>query len=264
MIMVNTMGTYKSGERRNVRVDDFIAVVSGVADAETRRRVLSAALSDGSLRKRLAFAEANAGDAGAGDLESMATESEEAVMARRTNALRERMNAVTQRFVSKPQFDLAEAMQNIGAAVTNAANQISDRILSVGRELITLPCLAPAVAAPGPLDFLTVQSQSVTTGEGVRIEFQQLPPVGWEMTSKPHLRIVVDASALEEPFGGDIGYNTAFVTLEEGNQAPTRPDLHTLVVPLNSEGLGFTDANSLPPPKAACRLVAVTLSHIVS
>jgi hypothetical protein len=236
--------------------DDVMAWVSGSADPSTRRRVLAAAMTDKGLRSRLAFAMAE-------DEESF-EEPASANLQQRAADLRERMHQVTMQLATKPQFDLAGTMQQFGAAVTRAANALSDRVLTVGRELITLPCLAPAMAAPGPLDFLTVQSQSVTTGEGVRIEFQQLPPVGWEMTTKPHLRIVVDASALEEPFGGETGYNTAFVTLEEGNPAPTLPDLHTLVIPLNAQGLGFTDANALPPPKAACRLVAVTLSHVVS
>ena len=245
-------------------------MIAGFANEQTTRRVLTAALTDPDLRVRLAFAGEEDIQAEVETRNAPATKTE----ATRIAALRERMVEATLRFatpqpavVAKPRFDPLAALSVAGKEFEAATKQLADRVLNVTRELITLPCLSPALAASSPLDFMSVERQVVLTGEGVRVELQQLPSIDLTPAAKPHLRIVVDASALREPFGGTSGYNTAFVTFEEGEGSRMEtmpiPDRHTLIVSLNAQGRGFMDAVALPTPKAACRLVGITLSHVV-
>lgn len=255
--------TYELRREQKTLQNDFAAMIAGFANQQTKRRVMAAALTDQDLRVRLAFAGEEDDLAEAETMAAPAAKNE----AVRVAALRDRMVEATLRFAtpqpaaaSKPRFDPL-------AALEEATKQLADRVLNVTRELLTLPCLSPSLAAASPLDFMSVERQVVLTGEGVRVELQQLPPIEPTLAAKPHLRIVVDASALREPFGGTSGYNTAFVTFEEGEGTPVDtmpiPDRHTLVVSLNAQGRGFMDAVALPTPKAACRLVGITLSHVV-
>ena len=156
------------------------------------------------------------------------------------------------------------------------------RALVVGRHALSLPCFAPAAAASAGGD-LSLRRETVTTADGVRIEFQQLPTAGLS-----RLRVLVDASLLASEIR-ELGYNVAFLTLEDSGNTPlsgrsvgggdtaavSPPDRHILVVALNGDGRGFTDfqagnsasvvaGNVLPAAQGVCRLTGITLSRIES
>lgn len=173
----------------------------------------------------------------------------------------------------------AQALEAAIAGLTQSnGGGYSTRALATGRQPLTLPCLAPAAAAPAA--DMTLRRQKVTTPDGVLIEFQQLP------VSPHRLRLLIDASLLAEDFD-TLGYNAAFVTLEEtlprdetasaaeeSEELPLTyppPDRHVLIVKLNRQGRGFTDfliaADSgspsvLPAPRGGCHLVGATLSRL--
>ena len=118
----------------------------------------------------------------------------------------------------------------------------------------------------------------MTTPEGVRIEFQQLPG-----EAAPRLRLIVDASQLLAQVP-QPAFNTAFVRLEEERDdgGTKLPDRHILVVALNAAGRGFTDfvlgpsqegvdaegapdqddPFVLPAPHVGFRLAGATLAHL--
>ncbi|MBC8103790.1 MAG: hypothetical protein H7Z41_14540 [Cytophagales bacterium] len=160
------------------------------------------------------------------------------------------------------------------------------RALIAGRHALALPCLAPAAAASAAS--LQMRRETVTTADGVRIEFQQLPGGG-----SNRLRVVVDASGLSQEVR-DLGYNVAFLTLEDNSASMTPqspeleagtlmesaeavltdspPDRHILVIVLNAEARGFTDftvgssslavSGVMPAPRGVCRLTGITLSRV--
>ena len=183
-------------------------------------------------------------------------------------------NAGGGRYVTRTAQSLGDALQSaIGAA------QAAHTLILAHAPVLRLPCLAPALAADLPSydAFAPVQKEIITTGDGVRIEFQQLPGSG------NRLRVLVDTSRLPAPTSEDAerAYNVAFLTLTEGDSAPaatttaSHGERHILVVSLNTKGVGFADfavsslpigdaaPNKLPAPRnGGCRLVSATLSYL--
>jgi hypothetical protein len=135
-----------------------------------------------------------------------------------------------------------------GKALQAQVQEWSEEVLHVGRQLLTLPCLAPATAAAGVEHSL--RRESITTPEGIRVEFQQLPG------NTPRLRLLLDASVWAER-----EYTKGFVTLEEGD------DRHILVVALNAQSRGFTDfvigegESDLPPARRGIHVVSISLAR---
>lgn len=150
------------------------------------------------------------------------------------------------------------------SALTNAlaTTPLASRALVTGTSTLSLPCLAPALAAAAPDPDL--RRESVTTADGVRIEFQQLPG------ALARVRLLVDASSLNDT----PAYDAALVTLEEQPGGSARAAArHILVVALNEQGRGFTDfvvgsspnndaAHNFPAPGGAYRLTAATLTRL--
>jgi len=217
--------------------DDVLAFLAGFADADTEHRVLVAALTDPALRSRLA---ANGALLAAGDAaESAPLSSEEAIaLAARAAALRRRPPTP------------------IGPRVTTIP--LADRLRSAGRRIldfvggpVTLPGLAPALAAP-PVDSVALHRQAFDSPDGARVELHQLPG------DPPRLRAIVDT--------GRPAASGAFVTLhfsdgEGGAQA-------ALPVALNEQGRGLAEAMLGPgsdglllPAREGWQLVGVELSE---
>ena len=175
---------------------------------------------------------------------------------------------------------VTNAAQSTLAALQSVQNAVQSVPLLLGREhILRLPCFAPALAADAPSydAFADSRKEVITTGDGVRIEFQQLPGSG------NRLRVLVDTTLLPAPPDESkprVSYNVAFLTLTEGEAAPVsagNADRHILVVSLNERGVGFADfavssassANpeaapkTLPAPRTGnCRLVSATLSYL--
>jgi hypothetical protein len=279
---------------------EIAAFVEGTADRDTARRVLASAISDPDVRQQVELLRTIDEDfeneiAIPGEAPADFAARAEELRAKMQNAVQQIWDETEQGRQQQRTFDAIMAEGN-GGVIANATdallafwNRTQEAIqqsLTLGRHALTLPCLAPANAASPPA--LSVARQSVTA-EGVRIEFQQLPG------TPARLRVVVDASALHsekdfhkqtntattktkatettnysskgETNANQIGYNVAYLTLEDGDSA--RPDRHILVVSLNTEGRGFTDyvvggsgTRALPATQTLCSLVSATLSHL--
>jgi hypothetical protein len=248
--------------------EEIAAYAAGVADPATTRRVTAALLTDAAARAQYAtFRAAIEWTAPAAEAEATV---DTARLQRVRTAMCEEAQAAGREGASTASGggvlnDLAKAGEAVRAALS--------RVLLTGRQLLTLPCLAPAAAASAP--DLALRKQTVTTGEGVRIEFQQLPG-----GPPQRVRIVVDAAALRPAEAGEKEdgpppppiYNVAYLTLEEGEPVSGRlPDRHVLVVALNAQGRGFTDftiggeralGTGLPAPQAPLALVSATLAQV--
>jgi hypothetical protein len=253
----------RAGENRPDNAE-IAAFVEGLADKETARRVLSAALTDPSLRERVetlighderfrigASVRALVADAG---------------FSERADRLKVEMRSIASNVAREPLSYAERAGAPDAEKVRSApffdtlAAQFS-RTFQMGRQLLTLPCFAPVMAADAPA--LQLLRQTIQTGEGVRIEFQQLPG------GPQRLRVLVDASQLDAPTD-DASYNVAYLTLEEGSESTGQAaHRHVLIVPLNRQTRGFSDfvvgssgSNGLPAPTGSCRFVSATLSRL--
>lgn len=291
-------------KRQKVSSAEIAAFVEGIADPETARRVLSATLLDPKVRQQVemlrtlddGFAqETAAGGIGQGAefearaerlrgsmIEAVTQVQEEASALRRQ---RRTLGAILREGRGGALVHVAAGTLN---ALRNQARETLREAITVGRQGLTLPCLAPATATAAVAPDINVQRQSVTA-DGVRIEFQQLPGI------PGRLRVLVDASGLStrknifkqtglqdisqsraqlpenQSLDGantaPVGYNVAYLTLEDGDRA--HPDRHILVVSLNDEGRGYTDyliggegMRAIPAPRTLCSLVGATLSHL--
>ncbi|MBC7809446.1 MAG: hypothetical protein H7145_25205 [Akkermansiaceae bacterium] len=206
--------------------EDIIGVASGIASDATARRVWAESVSDRGLRNRVAW--------------SLPPEDEDEQIA---DAVSEAPDAVPERLQQRTRI-------LTGRFVRVQPTSLADRLLEMFETLLTLPCLAPAVAASESWASSLMASQTVTTVEGVRIEFQQLPPVSPDRGAASLLRIVVDASVL----GGGQQYTMASVTIAEGDSRLP------FAVALNPDARGMLDVSNLPPARFARRLVSVRLS----
>ncbi len=291
-------------EADDITSDEILAFVLGDAEPRTARRVGAAALALVSVRERLAQAQKIVDNAARDEAYAPTHVREESAdFARRAARLRERMmEAVLSaapgelNHEASPDYDGAPPASDAVAALTQLAQRggilyragvsaarewtqalggaARSQTLVTGRHPLTLPCLAPATASAAG-SVAHVQRQTLTTGDGVRIEFQQLPSV-----SPPRLRVFVDASGLSGD-AANRAYNVAYLTVEEGAgsaaSAPplstdpaSAPDRHIFVVALNHEGRGFTEVvvggtlsvgATLPAPRGACHLIGATLAR---
>ena len=290
-----------------VTTDDLVEYVDGVADPATVRRVLAAALQDTAVRSHIAalraldqsasdFAASHAAERKESDIRlasamhRMVHEvAAEASVAPEAVVVREEMAQQQSSILTEMKSLLSTEGRGVGGglwarsaeavqAFLASVNEAGARALIAGRHALSLPCLAPAMAAS--TSEFQLRRETITTADGVRIEFQQLPGMG-----PSRLRVLIDASLLTYELR-DLGYNVAFLTLEDGGTAPdlseaggevgevTPPDRHILVVALNGEGRGFTDfmvgsggqmpQSVLPAPRGICRLTGITLSRLAS
>jgi hypothetical protein len=291
-------------KRQKVSSAEIAAFVEGIADQETARRVLSATLLDPKVRQQVemlrtfddGFAkEAATGRTGqdadfearAGRLRGLMMEAVPQVQDEAA-ALRRQRRALTAILREGRGGALVHVAVGTLNALRNQARETLREAITVGRQGLTLPCLAPATATTAVAPEINIRRQSVTA-DGVRIEFQQLPGI------PGRLRVLVDASGLSSrksalkqageqdisqsraelsentPSDGAnaarVGYNVAYLTLEDGDRA--HPDRHILVVSLNDEGRGYTDyliggegMRAIPAPRTLCSLVGATLSHL--
>ena len=210
-----------------LNIEEVIAVVTGLADTDTKHRVWSESLTSPALRNQLAKSFLQ--DEKEGD-------TEERVDSAPSEQLKMRLQTLAESFI-KPTFPEVTA-------------QIMDRVLTVIETVLTLPCFAPALAAPDPIISLNITSETIHTAEAVQITFQQLPSVEFSEETVPTLRVLVDASALDTI----RDYNKVVVTIAS---AETKLPL---IVPLNTQGQGYLDVSGIPPAKSLYRLVAVQLS----
>lgn len=213
--------------------DDVLAYLAGLADADVRRRVVTAALTDASLRARLAAQEELLASVDA--MMSTPLEPEEhAALTARAKSLRGRLWEPT---------DPPAAPVPLG-----------ERLREVGRQAlrllpapITLPGLAPALAAPSP-GSLSLHRQTFLTEEGVHIELHQLPG------DPPRLRAIFDGVA------AGVGEDRVTLRFADGERTAS------LAVRLGAGGRGMAEAligaegpDSLPPAHEGWRLVGVEL-----
>lgn len=282
---------------------DLLDFLDGLADRATARRIVTAALRDSSIRRRLNALR---------ELDRAALAYSDAVETAETAAAEQRLGEAMRQSVRdllaattsaapisspaaplmselKPLLNANSGARAAGGGLWKVAARYGDavkefwdtvcgassRALVTGRHPLSLPCLAPAAAASAA--DLQLRRETVTTADGVRIEFQQLPGSG-----PSRLRVFVDASLIAQELH-DLGYNVAFLTLEDGGGSGTAapaapsapPDRHILVIALNGEGRGFTDfivgnaaaaaaPSVLPAPRGICRLMGVTLSHVAA
>jgi hypothetical protein len=305
-IATDTGGGRSAGGLR-VSDSDLVEFLDGVSDEATDRRLVTAALADVHVRHRLsalialdrrasdnvaaagheagAAAESRLGEAMRRAIFDVAAETAGEV--RREPEIERSAVSVLRHllFPEAPGERASGGLLPVAAArgaasvaeslhgFLEAAGALATRILITGRHTLALPCLAPAAAATAA--DLQMRRETITTGDGVRIEFQQLPG------GLARLRVFVDASQIGQEVE-ESGYNVAFLTLEDsgsaaGLQGEARSvpaDRHILVVSLNAQGRGFTDfvvgaaaeagATPLPAPHGLCRLTGVTLSHIAA
>ena len=214
-------GTYDDFSSR-----DILSVVSGLADRQAARHLLARAVSDHVLRERIAL--------------SLPPEDEETEIA---DAVSE-PSAVSDRMSTRVR--LMTSRYATARADVAAANPLLARILTVLDGLLTLPVFAPAFAAPDSFGDFSLRTQTLTTAEGVRVEFHQFPS---DSGPQPTLRVIVDASVL------GASHRSAVVTIS-GQDEPS----FLLIVVLNPGGSGFTDVTDLPPSRSARWLSGVTLS----
>ena len=273
-------GAGSVGDPREVAVSpsDIAAYRAGVADRSTALRVVAAALFNPGVRARVARVREEAGGYAA-DLPD--TTDDAAAAAPRLDTLRRAMGQAAQSVAEENEgleaLRAAHAARGGGIwriaaeawAGLRRATDHASRSLATGMQSLSLPCLAPAAADPGAS--LELRRETVTTPEGVRIEFQQLPSV-----TPSRLRLLVDASVLAGVDPDTPPYDAAFVVLEEASGSGT--DRHILVVALNEQGRGFTDfvtghngdaaaasgpaaASVLPSPRGVYRLTGATLTR---
>ena len=211
-----------------VCVQDILAVTTGTAPWQTTRRVFGEAVTDNALRNRVALS-LPPDDEDAEIADAVAT-----APAAVSQGLEKRLRAMTRTFVrmDTPSSD---------------APPFLDRVLTVLDTLLTLPCLAPAIAAPDAAG-IAVQTQTVETVEGVRVVFQQLPVAAGHAAT---VRVIVDATVLAEP----NRFVSATVGIAEGDQQTP------FVVPLAAPGRGLLDVPNPVAAKLARRLVSVTLQE---
>jgi hypothetical protein len=289
-------------ERLNVTNDEIAAYAEGVADRETAQRVLAASLASPSVRARLtllrqldktitdtprtAMQKADMSAERLAKLQASLVKSALAQMPKAPVAtetpataenlsLRERAVRLLRETAGRGGGlwgVAAETAQGVVSEVERAG-QAALSLLSGRREMLTLPCLAPG-AAGYPAD-LQVLRQTLAIGDGVRIEFQQLPS-----PSVNRLRVLVDASTLTAENPSFTPYNVAYLTLEEGRgdrsgmAGGSLPDRHVLVISLNPQGRGYVDftvdgaahavaptADNIPSPRSAYSLISATLSR---
>jgi hypothetical protein len=229
-------------EITNIEILDY---AEGVASEETSRRVVAAALLSTHVAEKLEVAYSPVTEEP--DIETMLfaqrTRSSLLSLAHKQERGRESDNTRAEVFGIK-----SGGLFRRGKELQAQIQDWSEEVLQVGRQLLTLPCLAPATAS-ATIEH-TLRRESITTPEGIRIEFQQLPG----MYAK--LRLVLDASVWAER-----AYSKGFVTLEEGE------DRHILVVSLNPQGRGFTDfvigenEGDLPPARRGLHVVSISLAR---
>lgn len=254
------------GEDRGPTNAEIAAYLAGFAGRETTRRVLSSALTNAKTRSTLEALSRHERDFDATPAALPSRQADPAFAARAAKS-RAALEAATAEVAAEiaaslPSAEVAVSVADPLVAAWSSLSEVVERVLRVGRQILTLPCLAPAAAASAP--DLEIRRETVHTGEGVRIEFQQLPG------APPYrLRAVVDASPVTRDADGPVvtgPYNTASLALEDsgaGEGAASRR--HILVIPLNAEGRGYSDfvvgdVNGLPSPVGVCRLVSATLS----
>ncbi len=315
MNTVTSVTSVASDDEIDVTGEEIAAFVSGqenepAQETDARaRRVLAAALSDSVVRERLLWLRSVRAD---WETEARSAEAEEATAApieaeaqraeaTRLSALQERLSAATLQSAGLdqiPEKTAASGLWNVwktggGRWATGATESMRGLVEAVGqagqgaraltlggqRTTLSLPCLAPAHAAPAIEIASPMHQDAITTADGVRITFQQSPGSGNRM------RVLVDASHLTPASGMDgesrPAYNVAFLTLMEGDETESGPPSHSrhlLVVTLNERGKGYSDFSitagdlltgevdaqkCFPAPHAGgCRLVAATLSQM--
>ena len=241
--------------------DDLAAFVAGLADAATTRRVSRAALADSAVREtvRTMTVDHEAAFASAFDVTPLADAD-----ASRAESLKSRLRLATISFARETSPAIAAAQIAETAANSGGIVGIVARAIQTGRALLTLPCLAPATAAPAIDATAPLQRNVVHAADGVRIEFQQLPG------QPPYrVRVVVDASDSDTEPGA---YTVAYLTLEEDETASVTGELiasarHLLIVPMRADLRGFADfvvggsgPTGLAMPRSTCRLVGATLA----
>jgi hypothetical protein len=195
-----------------VSTEDIIAVVSGIATQRTAQRVWAQSVSDEKARYQIAWS------LPPDDEEEQIRDAIADAPDRIPERLQQRARMLTERFASVQRPSLRE------------------RALTALETVLNLPCFAPALAASDVPPSPKIVSQSVTTEEGVRIEFQQLPVVPGDTDTGTILRVIVDASIT-----ADATYTRAMLTLATGNDP-----LASLSVPLNVQGRGLLDVRDLP------------------
>jgi hypothetical protein len=227
--------------------EEIAEYVIGEATNETARRVVSAALLDSHVAEKLTVAygyDTKISDAEVAETRAVAQKTRGSILA----LVHQKNDTINTR---EALLTLRGGLFRQGKELQESITAWSNDVLQVGRQLLTLPCLAPATAAATVEHSL--RRESITTAEGIRVEFQQLPG------ETPRLRLVLDASIWAER-----GYTRGFITLAEGE------DRHILIVALNAQGRGFTDFvignnNSdaplaMPPARHGMHLVSVSLA----
>ena len=238
----------KMKEITNTEIVDYAL---GEASEETARRVVVSALLDTHVAEKLKVAY-SVSDAKESQETSEESKAEKNIV--EAVALKTRSQILSLMHQKPTEISREDVFGRSGGGFFRQGTEFqmrirawSDEVLEVGRQLLTLPCLAPAMAAATTEH--TLRRESVTTPEGVRVEFQQLPG------AVARLRLVLDASIWQER-----GYVRGFVTLEEGE------DRHILMVILNAQGRGFTDfvmgesPQNLPPSRRGLHLVSISFA----
>jgi hypothetical protein len=230
-------------EITNTEILDY---AEGVASEETSRHVVTAALFDKHVAEKLKMACISVTE-----IEATETDAAASAIAQKTRP--SVLSLVHQN--DKESDTRAEVFALKAGGLFRRSKELqaqiqdwSEEVLHVGRQLLTLPCLAPATAS-ATIEH-TLRRESVTTPEGIRVEFQQLPGM------YARLRLLLDVSVWAER-----AYTRGFVTLEEGD------DRHILVVALNPQGRGFTDfvigegEYHLPPARRGLHVVSISLAR---
>lgn len=212
--------------------EELVAVVEGSADALTERRVLAAALTDPTVRRRLDMLRTAAEDTTplpALTLGEVARLQEDLrIAARRVGReLQERVQGAPE-----PTVDWQKLL---GARVRS--------VLSLPKKHLHLPALAPALAASVPS--IQVRREVLAT-QGIHLEVHQLPG------EPARLRFYADASASPE----FISEETTGVALAMREVGTTK--LWVEVIPLNDEGRGVQERPA-PVVQGSIELLAAAL-----
>ena len=217
-------------KKTTATADDILAAAAGASGVAETRALFAAALADQDLRARVGAA------LPAPDEQAQVAVAEREAGVAFPAGFAARLRRITERFAPPP----------LGARLQAAAVAVVSRLLAFTPRPLTLPCLSPALAAPELRDDFAAPSFAVTTDEGVRITFQQLPSLAGD---EPVLRVFVDAAAIQE---SGVRYRVARIVLG-GSDAD-----RTLDIPIADAG-GYADfpAASL---RGAYRLESAALS----
>ncbi len=271
-----SMDKQKLLDSMRVTNSEIAAFVEGVADKPTRRRVLAASMVDVRIRQRISLLEASDADPLIEDLPDQLTPDVERTTAFVENAigvLHQTQLQVWKAFTERHKGGgLWAVSEDVRGVIRETLHTVTDTTLAIGSRIaLDLPCFAPASASP-VYNSLDVLKQVISTRDGVRLEFHQLPG------APERFRVLVDASghqptqgknpsAIGTTQGDDFGYNIAYLTLEDSEGETV--DRHVLIVALNGQGRGFTEFSlggegiyAMPLPKGQCRLAGVSLSQV--